>query len=349
LLGFKERRIDSDVLKPFSGNNKIHTMSKITSFKASAIRTIEIERDAVTELLGSLNENFDQACEIILDCQGRVVVTGMGKSGHIGKKIAATLASTGTPAMYVHPAEASHGDIGMVTDKDVVLALSNSGTTEEITTLLPVLKRKGIALITVTGEKTSALAQAATVNLDAHITEEACPLGLAPTSSTTVALVLGDALAMALLEARGFTRDDFAISHPGGNLGRRLLLKVKDLMHTGSDIPSVTENTPLGSALVEMTEKGFGLTTVIDADGELSGVFTDGDLRRTLDSGKDIQNTLIRDVISKKYKYIAQNALAVEAAKIMQESNIYVLLVTDENESVAGIVKMHDLLKANVV
>ncbi|HJO12082.1 MAG: KpsF/GutQ family sugar-phosphate isomerase [Gammaproteobacteria bacterium] len=324
-------------------------MSDLSAFKASAIRTIEIERDAINDLLDSLNESFDLACEIMLACTGRVVVTGMGKSGHIGKKIAATLASTGTPAMYVHAAEASHGDIGMVTDKDVVLALSNSGTTEEITSLLPVLKRKGIALITVTGDKSSALAVAATVNLDAHINEEACPLGLAPTSSTTAALVLGDALAMALLEARGFTRDDFAISHPGGNLGRRLLLKVKDLMHTGSDIPQVTDGTSLGSALVEMTEKGFGLTTVIDSSGHLIGVFTDGDLRRTLDSGKDIQKTCMRDVISKNFKYIGQNALAVEAAKIMQESNIYVLLVTDENETVNGIVKMHDLLDANVV
>ena len=324
-------------------------MSNTSAFKASAIRTIEIERDAITDLLDSLDDSFDLACEIMLACTGRVVVTGMGKPGHIGKKIAATLASTGTPAMYVHPAEASHGDIGMITDKDVVLALSNSGTTEEITTLLPVLKRKGIALITVTGNKTSALAVAATVNLDVHINEEACPLGLAPTSSTTAALVLGDALAMALLEARGFTRDDFAISHPGGNLGRRLLLKVKDIMHTGSEIPQVTESTTLGSALIEMTEKGFGLTTVIDSSGQLSGVFTDGDLRRTLDAGKDIQKTCMRDVISKNYKHIGQNALAVEAAKIMQESNIYVLLVTDENETVNGIVKMHDLLEANVV
>ncbi|MDD9890291.1 MAG: KpsF/GutQ family sugar-phosphate isomerase [Gammaproteobacteria bacterium] len=316
---------------------------------ASALRTIDIETGAIAALKARIDANFEKACELILNCQGRVVVTGMGKSGHIGKKIAATLASTGTPAMYVHPGEASHGDIGMITSADVVLALSNSGTTEEITSLLPVLKRKDIPMISITGEKNSELATAATVNIDGKVEEEACPLGLAPTSSTTAALVLGDALAMALLEARGFTRDDFAISHPGGNLGRRLLVKVKDLMHSGDEMPRVTESTSLTDALLEMSEKGFGLTTVVDESGQMRGVFTDGDLRRSLDAGKEIQKTSIKDVMSTDYKYISSNALAAEAAHLMQESNVYVLLVTNENNSIEGIIKMHDLLDANVV
>lgn len=315
----------------------------------SAIRTIEIEQSAVNALTDRIGDDFILACNTILACKGRVVVTGMGKSGHIGKKIAATLASTGTPAMYVHPAEASHGDIGMITDNDVALAISNSGTTEEITTLLPILKRKAIPLISMTGDGQSELAEASCAHLDASVHEEACPLGLAPTSSTTVALVLGDALAMALLEARGFTKDDFAYSHPGGNLGRRLLIKVKDLMHSGEEIPSVKPDTILGDALVEMSSKGFGLTTVMDESNTLIGVFTDGDLRRAIDSGKNIQSTLIRDVMSTNFKFVDANALAVEAAKLMQDSNVYVLIVKDANDAVQGVVKMHDLLKANVV
>ena len=254
-------------------------MSKSSSIVKSAVRTIEIEQRAIAKLVSRIDSNFSSACQLILACEGRVVVTGMGKSGHIAKKIAATLASTGTPAMYVHAGEASHGDIGMITTKDVVLALSNSGNTEEITLLLPVLKRKGIALISITGNKHSELSQAATINIDAQVDEEACPLGLAPTSSTTAALVLGDALAMALLEARGFTRDDFAFSHPGGNLGRRLLLKVADIMHTGAEIPSVAMGTPLQEALLEMSEKGFGMTTVVNENSEVQGVFSDGDLK----------------------------------------------------------------------
>lgn len=324
-------------------------MNSDSSLISSALRTIEIERNAVTELLERIDGEFEKACQIILACQGRVVVTGMGKSGHIARKIAATLASTGTTAMYVHPAEASHGDIGMITVDDVVLAISNSGNTGEITTLLPVLKRKGIPLISMTGDKHSELAGAAAANLDARVSEEACPLGLAPTSSTTVALVLGDALAMALLEARGFTRDDFAISHPGGNLGRRLLVKVQDVMHSGSEIPQVSDDTPLPRALLEMSEKGFGLTTVVDESGKLIGVFTDGDLRRALDSGKNIQETAVSEVMSSNLKSIQANSLAAEAAKIMQESNVYVLIVHDENDQIQGIVKMHDLMQANVV
>ena len=251
--------------------------------------------------------------------------------------------------MYVHPGEASHGDIGMITNSDVVLALSNSGTTEEITLLLPILKRKNIPLISITGDKNSALAEAASANIDGKVEEEACPLGLAPTSSTTAALVLGDALAMALLEARGFTRDDFAISHPGCNLGRKLLVKVKDVMHSGTEIPKVTDETPLARALLEMSDKGFGLTTVINEEGYIQGVFTDGDLRRSLDSGIDIQKTPVKDVMSSDYKYISSNALAAEAALLMQESNIYVLIVAQEDGCIEGIIKMHDLLDANIV
>lgn len=324
-------------------------MKPESTAKASALRTIEIEKKAIDALTDRINDEFVQACDIILQCQGRTVVIGIGKSGHIAKKIAATLASTGTPAQFVHAAEASHGDIGMITDSDVVLAVSNSGTTEEITALLPVLKRKDIPLITLTGDQNSPLATSATINLDASVAEEACPLGLAPTSSTTAALVLGDALAMALLEARGFTRDDFAISHPGGNLGRRLLVKVQDLMHSGAEIPQVSEGTLLTDALMEMSSKGFGLTTITNEAEEVCGVFTDGDLRRALDAGKDLQATCIEEVMSPDYKHIASNALAAEAAHLMQESNVYVLMVMSDDNKLVGILKMHDLLQANVV
>ena len=324
-------------------------MTSNSTYAASAIRTIEIEKNAVAELLQRIDPDFDAPCELILACKVRVVVTVMGKSGYIARKIAATLASTGTPAMYVHPAEASHGDIGMITELDVVLAISNSGATQEITSLLPVLKRKNIPLISLTGDPESELATVADTNLNASVAEEACPLGLAPTSSTTAALVFGDALAMALLEARGFTRDDFAMSHPGGKLGRRLLVRVKDVMHAGVGIPSVSVGTPLSEALLEMSSKGFGLTTVVDDNQNLVGVFTDGDLRRTLDSGSNIQNTPIEDVMSTSYKSISSGALAAEAARLMQESNVYVLIVKDDSDKVAGIIKMHDLLQANVV
>lgn len=323
--------------------------SKKTSVINSVLRAIEIESNAIIALKTRIGRDFEDACEIILNCQGRVVVTGMGKSGHIGRKIAATLASTGTPSMYVHPAEASHGDIGMITSADVVLALSNSGITEEITNLLPVLKRKKISLITITGDKNSALAAAASVNIDGQVEEEACPLGLAPTSSTTVALVLGDALAMALLEARGFTSDDFAFSHPGGNLGRKLFVKVKDVMHSGEEIPKVLATATLANALVEMSKKGFGLTTVFNEQNLLEGVFTDGDLRRMLSLDKDIRTTLVRDVMSTSYKSIYSNALAAEAVNIMQTSNVYVLIVKNDDDKIEGIIKMHDLLDANVV
>lgn len=315
----------------------------------SARRTIEIEHRAVGELLQRIDSAFVQACEILLSCKGRIVVTGMGKSGHIARKIAATLSSTGSPAMFVHPGEASHGDLGMITDSDVVFALSYSGTTSEIVTILPVLKRKGIALISMTGDCNSPLAQTATVHLDASVSEEACPLGLAPTTSTTVALVLGDALAMALLEAKGFTREEFAFSHPGGRLGRRLLLKVKDVMHSDAAIPQVAPGTLLSDALLEITRKGLGMTTVVAADGKLRGVFTDGDLRRTLDSGKDIHKTLIDEVMSTRSKKIRENALATEAVHLMQENRIYTLIVVDDADALKGVIRMHDLLQANVV
>ncbi|GAB5498080.1 MAG: KpsF/GutQ family sugar-phosphate isomerase [Pseudohongiellaceae bacterium] len=315
----------------------------------SAKRTIDIELKAIASLADRIDSDFQKACEIILAASGRVVVTGMGKSGHIGNKIAATLASTGTPAMAMHPAEASHGDLGMITATDVVLAISNSGNTEELTSLLPALKRKGIPLICMTGDRDSLLSQAADVALDISVAEEACPLGLAPTSSTTATLVMGDALAMALLEARGFTHDDFAMSHPGGKLGRRLLVRVQDLMHSGDEIPTVSAETSLSDALIEMSQKGFGLTTVVDAQTHVLGVFTDGDLRRALDAGKDIQHTPINAVMSTTFKTIAPGALAVEAAKAMQDANVYVLLVKEQDQPLTGIIKMHDLLQANVV
>jgi arabinose-5-phosphate isomerase len=315
----------------------------------SARRTIEIEHRAIAELPQRIDSSFVQACEILLACEGRIIVTGMGKSGHIARKIAATLSSTGSPAIFVHPGEASHGDLGMITEKDVVVALSNSGTTSEILTILPVLKRKGIALISMTGDSRSMLAQTATVHLDASVSEEACPLGLAPTTSTTVALVLGDALAMALLEAKGFTREEFAFSHPGGRLGRRLLLKVKDVMHSEAAIPMVAPTMVLSDALLEITRKGLGMTTVVDTNGALCGVFTDGDLRRTLDSGKDIRKTPISDVMSVRSKKVRENALATEAVHMMQENSIYTLIVVDEQDALKGVIRMHDLLLANVV
>jgi arabinose-5-phosphate isomerase len=323
-------------------------MTSTTTTRSSALRTINIELRAIEELANRIDEEFEAACQLILRSSGRVVVLGIGKSGHIGKKIAATLASTGTPALFVHPAEASHGDIGMITEQDVVLAISNSGTTEEIMRLLPVLKRKGVALIGLTGVVDSPLASACAHALNASVNEEACPLGLAPTSSTTAALVLGDALAMALLEARGFTKDDFAISHPGGNLGRRLLIKVEDVMHTGDAIPVVSPDTSLSDALIEMSQKEFGLTTVLDA-GQIAGVFTDGDLRRSLDAGENIQATRISEVMSPTFKQVRPGALAAEAAKVMQDSNVYVVIVTDEDGQLCGILKMHDLLQANVL
>ncbi|UVO18907.1 KpsF/GutQ family sugar-phosphate isomerase [Stutzerimonas stutzeri] len=324
-------------------------MSQSSLLIDTAQRTIQLEIEAVEQLRSRIDERFVHACELILACKGRVVVVGMGKSGHIGRKIAATLASTGTPAFFVHPAEASHGDMGMITRDDVVLALSNSGTTSEIVTLLPLIKRLGLNLISMTGNPESVLAKAAAVNLDASVAVEACPLNLAPTSSTTVSLVLGDALAIALLEARGFTAEDFAFSHPGGALGRRLLLKVEHVMHTGERLPKVERGTSLRDALLEMTRKGLGMTVVVERDGRLAGIFTDGDLRRTLDKGIDVRQSLIDDVMTARGKTANADMLAAEALKIMEDHKINSLVVIDDAGLPVGALNMHDLLRAGVM
>ncbi|MGB5307078.1 MAG: KpsF/GutQ family sugar-phosphate isomerase, partial [Gammaproteobacteria bacterium] len=282
-------------------------------------------------------------------CRGRVIVIGMGKSGHIAGKIAATLASTGTPAFFVHPGEASHGDLGMITAADVVLALSNSGETAEIITILPIIKRLDVPLIAMTGNPGSTLASAATAALDVGVEKEACPLGLAPTASTTAALAMGDALAVALLESRGFTEADFARSHPGGTLGRRLLLMIDDLMHTGDTVPQVGIDTRLSDALMEMTRKGLGMTAVVDGHGKLAGVFTDGDLRRAIDHKIDIHNAPIRDVMTVNPKSVTPGKLAAEALQIMQSASINALPVVNADNELIGALNMHDLLRAGVV
>ncbi len=318
-------------------------------FIASIKRTITSERDAVSELLSRLDTSaLKTACDLLLNCKGRIVVTGMGKSGHIGNKIAATLASTGSPSFFVHPAEAAHGDMGMITENDVVIALSNSGESSEIITLLPLIKRLNIPLISLTGSDYSSLAKAADSHLNAGVSKEACPLDLAPTSSTTVALVMGDALAIALLEARGFTAEEFAFSHPGGSLGRRLLLKVKTIMHCGSQIPQVTTNTSIKDALMEMTQKGLGMTTVVNEAGHLEGIFTDGDLRRTLDKDLDLHNTPVVEAMTTNCASIHPEKLAAEALQVMDEKKINALVVVDQDQLV-GVLNMHDLLRAGVI
>lgn len=314
-----------------------------------ARRTIRMEAQAVELLEQRIGPDFHRACDLIMECNGRVVVTGMGKSGHIGRKIAATLASTGTPSFFVHPGEASHGDIGMITEGDMVLALSNSGTTSEVVTLLPLIKRMGIPLISMTGNPQSTLAQAAEAHLDVQVPAEACPLGLAPTTSTTATLVMGDALAITLLEARGFTAEDFAFSHPGGALGRKLLLKVEDIMHSGDELPQVTADTPLRHALLEMTTKGFGMTTVVNASGELQGVFTDGDLRRAVDNNIDINSTPIGEMINSKCRAVHRDLLAAEALKIIEDFKITALVVEDSEHRPIGVLHMHDILRAGVM
>lgn len=318
------------------------------SYLQSARRTIGIEHEAVAQLLTRLDQRFERACDLLLACRGRVVVTGMGKSGHIATKIAATLASTGTPALFVHPAEASHGDMGMITAGDVVIALSNSGTTAEIVTLLPLLKRLGIPLISLTGNTESVLATTAEVTLDVSVAEEACPLGLAPTSSTTAALVMGDALAIALLEARGFTAEDFAFSHPGGALGRKLLLKVADVMRSGDAIPQVAPETLLSEALLVISAKGLGMTTVLDSHGVLAGIFTDGDLRRAIDHGTDIRGTRIDAIMTRNSKTVHADMLAAEAMRIMDQNRISTLVAVDEHQRPTGIVDLKDLLRAGL-
>jgi len=310
---------------------------------------IETEAAAVSALLDRIDDSFCRACEILLDCKGRIVVIGMGKSGHIGGKIAATLASTGTPAFFVHPAEASHGDLGMIKQTDVVLALSNSGETDEVNLILPLLKRLGVRIIAMTGSKDSTLARHADIHLDVSVAEEACPLGLAPTSSTTAALVMGDVLAVSLLESRGFTREDFARSHPAGQLGRRMLLHIKDIMHTGENIPCVNEQSSISQAIVEMTRKRLGMTAVVDVSGKVIGIYTDGDLRRTLDSGLDPHNTLVSAAMSPGGKHISPQALAMEAVQMMQAHSIQGLLVIDDDGQLVGALNFQDLLKAGVV
>jgi len=312
-------------------------------------RTLKIEADAVAALMPRIGQDFVTACELILNCKGRTIVSGMGKSGHIGNKIAATLASTGTPSFFVHPGEASHGDLGMITRDDVVIGISNSGSSAEIVTLLPLLKRMGIPLISMAGKSDSPLAEAANVHLDISIETEACPLNLAPTTSTTVTLAMGDALAVALLEARGFTAEDFAFSHPGGALGRKLLLKVENIMHKDADVPRVSSNSLVSQALVEMTEKGFGMTTITDENNKLMGVFTDGDLRRSVDQGADLSRALMIEVMSPNPKTVHVNMLAAEALGVMEQLKITALIVEDDNNHPVGVIHMHDILRAGVV
>ncbi|MCG6656462.1 KpsF/GutQ family sugar-phosphate isomerase [Halomonas campisalis] len=315
----------------------------------SARRTLKVEEQAIAALAERLDSHFDRACELILACRGRVIVTGMGKSGHIGGKIAATLASTGTPAFFVHPGEASHGDLGMITLGDVVLALSNSGETAEVNALLPLLKRLGTPLIGMTGRSDSTLARHADAHLNAGVAREACPLDLAPTASTTAALALGDALAVALLEARGFTAEDFARSHPGGSLGKRLLLSVGDLMHGGDRLPSVPLGSPLRDALLEITRQGLGFTCVVDEHGRLAGVYTDGDLRRTLDQHRDLSRLRVDDVMTRPGKRIAPDLLAAEAVRVMEDNRITALAVVDDEGHPVGALHMHDLLRSGVI
>jgi len=311
---------------------------------------IETETRAAEKLLDRINDTFISAIDAMMHCKGRVVVLGMGKSGHIGNKIAATLASTGTPAFFVHPGEASHGDLGMITSQDVVLALSNSGETDEILTILPLIKRLNVPLIAMTGNPQSRLAKESSFHLDVSVEKEACPLGLAPTSSTTVTLVMGDALAIALLESRGFTQDDFARSHPGGRLGKRLLLHVEDIMHSGGDVPKIQAGANMTAALEEMSKKGLGMTTIVDKNGALLGVFTDGDVRRLLDHGEiKISDVKIDDVMSTNCMSIHKSQLAAEALQLMEAKSINAFPVVDENNKVIGALNMHNLLRAGVV
>ena len=322
------------------------TSKKITN---SAIRTIDLAAEAISQLREKINKQFEQACNIILQCEGRVAVTGMGKSGHIANKIASTLASTGTPAFFLHPAEASHGDLGMITSADVVLAISNSGSTSEIMTIIPRLKRLDVPIISMTGNSQSEVAKAAAVHLCIQVAREACPMNLAPTTSTTASLVLGDALAISLLETRGFSEDDFAMSHPGGALGRKLLLRARDLMHENTSVPRVYFNDCVQTALLEMTEKGFGVTAIFDISERLVGIFTDGDLRRMTSQGLNIGDTLVKDVMSANPKTISGDVLAAEALNIMEDLSITTLLITDDSNCLRGILHMHDLVRAGLI
>ena len=317
--------------------------------RQDGLNVVRIEAQAVASLEERIDGHFVAACKLLLGCTGRIVVTGMGKSGHVGRKIAATLASTGSPAFFVHPGEASHGDLGMIMPKDVVLALSNAGETTEILTILPVIKRLGSALVAMTGNPASTLARQADVHLNTRVREEACPLGLAPTSSTTAALVMGDALAVALLNARGFTREDFALSHPGGSLGRRLLLRVRDIMHTGEDIPFVAESALVREAVLQMTAKKLGMTAVVDGDQRVRGIFTDGDLRRLIERVADFHTMPIAQVMTESCARIDAGRLAAEALHVMEGKRINALLVVDDDNHLIGALNMHDLLRAGVV
>ena len=333
-----------------SHNNTVKPSQTLaTPFAESALRTIGLEQAAIAELTTRIDAAFEQACQLLMDCSARVVLLGMGKSGHIANKIAATLASTGTPAFFVHPGEASHGDMGMITAKDVVLALSYSGTTSEIVTLLPMLKRLGTPLIAMTGAANSTIAKAADVHLNVQVSTEACPLNLAPTSSTTASLVMGDALAIALLEAKGFSANDFAFSHPGGALGRKLLLKVSDIMHAGDTLPMVSQDTRFADVLMEMTQKGMGMTAVVNNQGKLAGIYTDGDLRRSLDHSQDLRECHISELMTSDPVQAQADMLAAQALQLMEQHKINALIVCDENHQPVGALNMHDLLKAGVI
>lgn len=324
------------------------TTTKPIDYSATARQTINIEMRAIESLLTSIDEHFVKACDLLLECEGRIVVTGMGKSGHIGRKIAATFSSTGSPAFFVHPGEASHGDLGMITRHDVVLAISNSGGSAEVLAMMPAIKRIGCPVIALTGIRSSPLAKLADTHIDIAVPEEACPLGLAPTSSTTATLVMGDALAINLLEARGFTANDFALSHPSGAIGKRLLTKVDELMHCGDELPQVPLEATLKEALLEMTKKGLGMTTVVTADRLLVGVFTDGDLRRIIDKENFIQLP-ISAAMTKQPKTISKDLLAVEAVRMMEQNKITSLVVVDNQQRVSGVIHTHDLLQAGIL
>lgn len=324
-------------------------MTEKIKFTELAREVLQIEAKAVSAQQQCLDDNFDRACEIILNCQGRVVVIGMGKSGHVGSKLAATFASTGTPAFFVHPGEASHGDLGMITKHDVVMALSFSGETGEILSLMPVIKRLGVPLLSITGAAKSSLATMSDVHLHIQIQKEACPMNLAPTASTTATLALGDAIAVSLLTARGFQKEDFALSHPGGSLGRRLLLHVDDIMHTGEDFPSVSKDILIKQALLEMTRSRLGMTAIISDDGDLLGIYTDGDLRRTLEAQVNVHEATIEDVMTRNCTTVLSGTLAFEALSIMEQKKINGLIIVDEHDKPVGALNMYDLLKAGVV
>ncbi|MFY7697432.1 MAG: KpsF/GutQ family sugar-phosphate isomerase [Legionella sp.] len=318
------------------------------NFCKLGLAVIETEAQAVLELTKRIDEHFARACQLLLSCKGRIIVSGMGKSGHIASKIASTLSSTGSPAFFMHPGEASHGDLGMITNQDVVLALSNSGNTTELLVLLPLIKRMDVPLIALTGNPNSSLAKAANVNIDVSIRQEACPLGLAPTTSTTAALVMGDALAIALLQARGFSAEDFALSHPGGMLGKRLLLRIDEIYHQDDELPLVNENVTIREALIEVSAKELGMTCVVNASGYLSGIYTDGDIRRTLTQHINIDNTPLKDVMTKNCHTISDNILAAEALTLMQKYRITSLVITDQVNIPKAVLHLHDLLRAGV-